>query len=92
MKGGEIVEENNDLFFLIKLVKTLVYTFAVFILSMFGISILLNLVFNSTSPEQSNFWGIISICIGIILTIFFLNRCHKYNFCRCNDICYVYIF
>jgi len=56
---------------LIKIVKSLLYTLFMVLVSMQGIYLLVNLVFTNMSVEQSNTWIIICMCIGIIFTIFF---------------------
>lgn len=56
---------------LVKVVKSLIYTFAMIIVSMWGIYSLVNLAFTNMSVQQSNTWIIICMCIGIIFTIFF---------------------
>jgi hypothetical protein len=63
--------EKNERIFLIKVLKSLVYTFAMVIVSMIGIYGLVNLGFTNMSAEQSNTWIIISLCIGIFFAIFF---------------------
>lgn len=56
---------------LTKIVKSLLYTLFMVLVSMQGIYLLVNLVFTNMSVEQSNTWIIICMCIGIIFTIFF---------------------
>lgn len=56
---------------LTKIVKSLLYTLFMVLVSMRGIYLLVNLVFTNMSVEQSNTWIIICMCIGIIFTIFF---------------------
>ena len=63
--------EQNNSSLLIRVVKALLYTFAMVILSMWGIYSLVNLAFTNMSVEKSNTWIIICMCIGIIFTIFF---------------------
>ena len=54
-----------------KIIKSLIYTFAVVIVSMWCIYSLVNLAFTNMTVEQSNTWIIICMCIGIIFTIIF---------------------
>lgn len=68
-KEQEILENNKK--FLKKVFKSLLYTFFVFMFSMFGIYTIATLVFNNMSARQADIWPIVSICIGIIFTIFF---------------------
>lgn len=56
---------------LTKIVKSLLYTLFMVLVSMRGIYLLVNLVFTNMSVEQSNTWIIICMCIGIVFTIFF---------------------
>lgn len=65
----EMLEDHNTL--VKKILKSLLYTFFVFIFSLWGIYALIANVFHNLSVEQSNTWAIISICIGIIFTLFF---------------------
>ena len=54
---------------LINILKASVYTVLVLI-PIYGIYFLVALSFNNMSVEQSNTWIIISMCMGIIFTIF----------------------
>lgn len=69
-KGGRFLGENNSSFW-IRVVKALLGTLVMFFLSTWGIMSLVGLAFTNLSVEGSNTWVIISICIGIIFTIFF---------------------
>ncbi len=62
------MEEDNHQF-LRRVVKSLLATVAMVILSMWGIYSLVSLAFTNMSVEQSNTWIIISMCIGTIFTI-----------------------
>lgn len=57
--------------FMGKILKSLLYTFAICIFSIWGIFMLINLLFGNMSGEQSDTWIIISFCISIIFTIFY---------------------
>lgn len=63
--------DENKHTFLTKIIMSLIYTFAMIIISMGGIFSVVNLAFGNMSVEQSNTWIIICMCIGIIFTIFF---------------------
>ena len=64
------MDENRNTF-LLKILKSFLYTFLMVIVSMQGIFWLVSLAFNNMSVEQGNTWIIICMCIGIIFTIFF---------------------
>lgn len=66
----ETFEYNNNKF-MKKVLKSALYTFFIFILSMFGIYSIFGMIFTNMSVEQSYMWGVMSISIGIIFTIFF---------------------
>lgn len=68
-QGEGAVTSNNRL--LKNIVKSALYTVLILVLSMYGIYSLANLAFPNMSGEQSNTWIIISLCIGIIFTIFY---------------------
>jgi len=57
--------------FLVKILKTLFYTFVFAAISMIGVGGLASWAFNVNSVENSNTWSILSICVGIILSIFY---------------------
>ncbi len=62
---------DNENTLLTKVVKSVLYTLFMVLVSMRGIYLLVNLVFTNMSVEQSSTWIIICMCIGIIFTIFF---------------------
>ncbi|WP_427337662.1 hypothetical protein [Caloranaerobacter sp. DY30410] len=68
-KDQDILDYNNK--FMKRILKSLLYTFIVFIISVWGVFSVIGLIFNNMSVAQSNTWAIISICIGIIFTIFY---------------------
>lgn len=68
-KDKEILEYNKR--FMIKVLKSALYTFFIFMLSTWGIYSIVSLIFKNMSVEQSNTWGILSFCVGIIFTIFY---------------------
>lgn len=53
-----------------KVLKSILYTFFISIFSMFVMFSLINLAF-TMSVEQSYYWSIVSIGIGVIFTIFY---------------------
>ncbi|MBU3179176.1 hypothetical protein KPL47_23060 [Clostridium estertheticum] len=63
--------DGNKNTFLLKILKSLLYTLLMVIVSMQGIFWLVSLAFTNMSVEQGNTWIIICMCIGIIFTIFF---------------------
>lgn len=68
-KDKKIMEDNNRLFK--KIFKSILYTLIIFFLSIWGIYGIVSLGFGEMSVEQSNTWGIISLGIGIIFTVFY---------------------
>ncbi len=62
---------NNHNKFIKKVLKSLLYTFFILVFSMWGLSFLIQLVLGDMTVEQSNAWGIISVCIGIVFTMFY---------------------
>jgi quinol-cytochrome oxidoreductase complex cytochrome b subunit len=54
-----------------KVLKSLFYTFLIFVFSIWGIGFLIHLPYQDMSVEQANTLYILSICIGIIFTIFY---------------------
>ena len=71
MKSTEKEMINSSDQFMKKVLRSLLYTFFIFIFSMWGIGFLIQLPFGDMTVEQSNAWAIISVCIGIIFTIFY---------------------
>jgi len=64
-KDKEILDYNNKL--MKKILKSLLYTLAIFFFSSWGVYGVTSLIFSSMSDT----WFIISFAIGIIFTIFF---------------------
>ncbi|WP_406242031.1 hypothetical protein ACF3M2_14075 [Tissierella carlieri] len=63
-KDKEILEYNNK--FMKKILKSALYTFFICILTMFGINLIFDLIFQGSDTSF-----IISFCIGIIFTVFY---------------------
>lgn len=59
------IEEYNDRF-MKKLLKSALYTFFIFLFTMFGVAFIIDLVFHGGDTSL-----IISFCISIIFTIFY---------------------
>jgi len=68
-KEKKMIEDNNRMFK--KIFKSILYTLITFFLSIYGVYGVISLAFGEMSAEQSNAWGIISLGIGIIFTVFY---------------------
>lgn len=68
-KEKKMLEDNNRMFK--KIFKSVLYTLIIFFLSFYGVYGVIGALFGEMSVEQSYFWGIISIRIGIVFTVFY---------------------
>lgn len=68
-KEKKMMEDNNRMFK--KIFKSILYTLIIFFISIWGVYGVICLAFGKMSVEQSNTWGIISLGIGIIFTVFY---------------------
>ncbi|ERI91907.1 hypothetical protein HMPREF1982_02950 [Clostridiales bacterium oral taxon 876 str. F0540] len=65
------MDNNTDNKLLKNILKSVLYTALIWVISMYGIYSIANLAFPNMSGEQSNTWIVLSLCIGIIFTIFY---------------------
>lgn len=68
-KEKKIIEGNNRMFK--KIFKSILYTLIIFFISFWGVYGIIGALFGEFSAQQSYAWGIISIGIGIIFTVFY---------------------